>query len=180
MPAPGSCRICSHPERVRIEGLLAAGTPTKTVARQVGVPNQTLRDHVKRCSRRPAQPVAVVPAEALVLPDVVVPSGHPLAPILTELREIHGDALKAYGRAVAATDDRTIALLVQQLRNNLKAQADITAKLHRDDRPPEERLASNPEWQAFLPRLLRAVDRCCPGCRDGFRVTLEAAEAPSS
>ena len=114
------------------------------------------------------------------MPDVVVPSGHPLAPSLAELRSIHDDAHAAYRRAVTREDDRTIALLVQQLRNNIKVQADILAKLHRDERAPEERLASNPEWQAFLPRLLRAVDRCCPGCRDGFRVTLEVTEVPSS
>lgn len=176
MPAAGSCKVCSSPQRDAIEVLLLGGAKLRGVARDTGLPESTLRLHLKRCRRKAAGKAPQVNPAELVLPAVDVPADHPLAPILAELRSIHGESLEAWRRAVEAKDDRTVALLVQQLRNNLKAQADLTAKVHRDDRTPEERLDENPEWRAFLGRLLRATDRCCPSCRDSLRDGLEAPQ----
>jgi hypothetical protein len=163
VPAAGSCRVCSHSDRQRIEDLRAGGASWRSLSLEVGLPESTIRVHFARCRRKKASVPRLdgpAPARAeLELPPVALPEGDPQATLLRELQAIHGTALEAFDRAAGAKDDRTIALLVQQLRNNLKAQSDIMARARKDDRPPAERLAANPEWGAFRRRFLSLLDR---------------------
>jgi len=183
MPAAGSCRVCSHPDRDTVEVRRASGVSWKHLAHEFALPITTLRDHFKRCQRpevvaRKAARAAIAPSDVpapgeLALPEVAVHAGDPQAALLEELRNVHRKALDAYTRAVERKDDRTIALLVQQLRNNLKAQADIIAKCRRDDRDATERLRDNPEWAACRKAIFVTLARF-PDARAALRAALEA------
>lgn len=176
MPAAGSCRVCDHPEKQRIEDLRAGGASWRSLSREVKLPESTIRVHFARCRKRkapaPRLEGSAPPQAELELAPIALPEGDPQAALLAELQSIHRSALEAYQRAVDVKDNRTIALLVQQLRNNLKAQSDIMAKARKDDRPPAERLAQNPEWIAFAKVLYRVLDRH-PEAKAEIREALE-------
>lgn len=160
MPAAGSCRVCSHHQRDEIDVRLAAGESGRSIALAFGLPRSTVQDHRTRCkAKMPKAGPAPPPRAELELPPVALAEGDPQATLLLELQSVHRTALEAYDRAANVKDNRTISMLVQQLRNNLKAQSDIMAKARKDDRPPAERLAQNPEWAAFNRILLVTLDR---------------------
>lgn len=184
MPAAGSCRVCSYPKRDEIDARLGAGESGRSIALAFGLPRSTIQDHRSRCKAKPPKSDAVAPPPPaeLELAPVVLPPGDPQAGLLAELQSIHRSALEAYERAVKVKDDRTIALLVQQLRNNLKAQSDIMAKARKDDRPAAERLRDNPEFAAFSRVLFDVLDRY-PEAKGALRDALErfvADEGPAA
>lgn len=66
MAAPGSCGICSSRHRERAGVAHAAGTPVRKIARDLGLPESSLRRHFKGCRWQPAERKAPKPKPVLV------------------------------------------------------------------------------------------------------------------
>src|SRR5574340_513382 len=107
MGRSGSCKVCAHPEVTEIDRRKAAGEPERSIAVAFDLRRGTISTHWKRCRKGgkaiPLPPGPVAP-DALTLPPVEVPVGHPVAPLLDQLAGIHASALVAYQAAVDRND----------------------------------------------------------------------------
>lgn len=174
MPRAGSCRVCAHPRCAEIDGRLGTGEPERSIAAAVGLPRGTIHTHWTRCrkSGKVAPPsLAPVPLSSLVLPPVEVPAGHPVAPLLAQLGEIHGHALTAYQDAVDRKDVNQQILLLPQLRNNIRAQEAMLAKIEQP-KNETERLLGHPDFAETALALARVMDRF-PEARAAYVAELE-------
>lgn len=178
-----ACSVCLRPDVDRIDAARAAGAGLRAVAREFGLAKSTLVRHEQHGGSELGEGKMPPPTSALVMADV--PEGlpsHPAAVALRELVELHGQALESYAGAVRDGDRRNVATLLLQLRRDLEMRARLEAQLRPDERPPAERLASNPEWLAFQRVLLPLLDRH-PEIKAEIIGALEAyvsQESPSS
>jgi len=100
------------------------------------------------------------------------PPDDPRASSLAELQRVHKIAQDAYQRAHEAEDNRAIALIVPQLRQNVVKAIEIAMKGRREDKTPSERLMENPEFGAAARVLFETLDRF-PDARDAVRAAME-------
>jgi len=100
------------------------------------------------------------------------PPDDPRASSLAELQRVHKIAQDAYQRAHEAEDNRAIALIVPQLRQNVVKAIEIAMKGRREDKTPSERLMENPEFAAASRVLFETLDRF-PDAKDAVRDAME-------
>ncbi len=168
MPRAGQCAACSHRNLARAEEMRAVGMSSMAIARETGISEPSWRRHVKKgCG---AKPPAVPPA-ALALPPAELPAGHPVAPLLQQLAEIHGPALESYRLAVLGGNVNQQILLLPQLRNNLKAQESMLAKVEQP-KDETERLLGHPDFAETALCLARVLDPY-PEARAAYVAELE-------
>ena len=108
-------------------------------------------------------------------PPAEVPAGHPVAPLLAQLGEIHGHALEAYQAAVDRKDVNQQILLLPQLRNNIRAQEAMLAKIEQP-KDETERLLGHPDFAETALCLAAALDVPAGGSED-WRAGWGAARA---
>jgi len=185
MPRAGDCRVCARADVDAIDARLKDGEPAGTIARDTGIPRSTIRVHWSRCRKggKETARVEASPApDALALPPADIPVGHPVAPLLEQLAEIHGHALEAYRAAVASDNVNRQILLLPQLRGNLKQQEAMLAKVEQP-KDETERLMSHPDFAETALEVAAALDVPASGtdewragwaaCRASVLVALE-------
>ena len=165
MGAFGTCKVCDRKDIGVIDVQLESGKALLAVARDHGVPEASLRDHWKRCRKkgkalRPVSPelppVSTEITSPLLIPPL--PADDPRAAALADLQMVHATAQLAYARADADKDNRAIALLVPQLRQNIVKTIEILMKGRKEVQTPAERLMQNPEFSAASKVLFETLD----------------------
>ena len=124
----GRCRGCNHPERVRIERLLAAGASIKGAARKFAIDYHALRRHwINHVS---ADARAAYIAGAGVAKDQLeeVVADESLA-LIDHYRIVRGGLYKGFGAASEIGDGNALALLAGRLHENLRDCARLTGEL---------------------------------------------------
>jgi hypothetical protein len=124
----GRCRGCNHPERVRIERLLAAGASIKGAARKFAIDHHALRRHwINHVS---ADARAAYIAGAGVAKDQLeeVVADESLA-LIDHYRIVRGGLYKGFGAASEIGDGNALALLAGRLHENLRDCARLTGEL---------------------------------------------------
>lgn len=156
-----------------IDARLAAGSALRPLAKETGISPATLSRHWNACRKRgrlvkpktgekaePKPPPEPIDPEILApLPLPVLPPDDPRASSLVELQRVHRIAQDAYQRAHRDEDNRAIALLVPQLRQNVVKAIEIAMKGRREEKAPAERLMENPEFSAASRVLFETLDR---------------------
>src|SRR4029077_11352605 len=124
----GRCRGCNHPERVRIERLLAAGASIKGAARKFAIDHHALRRHwINHVS---ADARAAYIAGAGVAKDQLeeVVADESLA-LIDHYRIVRGGLYKGFGAASEVGDGNALALLAGRLHETLRDCARLTGEL---------------------------------------------------
>ena len=163
----GACRVCSRADVADVDARLSAGSSLRRTAREIGMPEPTVRLHWHRCRGGKKGAAAVVveaplavpppPPEALALPPIPdgIPTGNPVLAVMERLTESHSRLWDLY---VKATDDgrlRDAAVVAPELRKNQEMWLALSAKVNPD---AGERLRCNPDWIATLRFLLTTLD----------------------
>lgn len=126
----GRCRGCNHPERVRIERLLAAGASIKGTARKFNIDYHSLRrhwiNHVSaevRASYVAGAGASKDQLEALVADESIA--------LVDHYRIVRSMLYKRIGAASEVGDSNALVLLAGRLHENFRDCARLTGELQR-------------------------------------------------
>lgn len=136
------CRVCTHAERTRIDGLIVEGVPNRRVATQFGLSEASVRRHAER--HLPASLVSARQADTVADADT----------LLARLEELRTRAMGLLDQAEAAGDYRTALAGIREARGCLETLAELQGEL---DRRPQLVLALSPEWLAVRAAIVMAL-----------------------
>jgi len=128
----GRCRGCNHPERVRIERLLAAGASIKGAARKFAIDHHALRRHWINHVSAEARAAYIAGAGA---------TKDQLEAIVADV--VRGSLYKGFGVASEVGDSNSPALLAGRLHENFRDCSRLTGELRPYARSCGERPASS-------------------------------------
>jgi hypothetical protein len=181
----GRCVVCAHPDKVRIELLLAGGAGQKAVGRKFSISKDSVWRHWTRH-------VDALHRARLIMGPVQV---HALAAqvaeentsVLDNLRIIRAGLYKQYDAALEAGDRTVGALLAGKLHQNLQITARITGELAssplisiNNTQNNNVAMVESPAFAAFQARLI-GVLRNHPAARDDVIREFEKLEtAPTA
>lgn len=123
----GRCAACRHPERARIEFLMATGAGAHSIARKFSVGHDTIYRHWKLHvpeSRKIALKHGPVSQAALA-----ARVDEEASSVLDHLKIVRAGLYQLYDSAVEAGDINGAALVAGQLHKNLNAVARLTGEL---------------------------------------------------
>ena len=166
MPKPKSnrapsqqCTICRHPERSRIEHLMAAGASKRSIAERFAVSSDAafrhFRNHVSPAMKAASVAKALKPGvelEALVEEE----SGA----LFHHLQNIRGKLYHAFDNAVEVGDRTSTALLAGRLLENLRFLSELTGRLQRYATPSHVTnisIQTSPQFLSLQARLIQAL-----------------------
>ena len=118
----GRCRGCNHPERVRIERLLAAGASIKGTVRKFAIDYHALRRHWINHVSTEARAAYIAGAGATKDQFEAIVADESLA-IIDHYRIVRGGLYKGFGAASEIGDGNALALLAGRLHENLGLRA---------------------------------------------------------
>jgi hypothetical protein len=153
----GRCRGCNHPERVRIERLLAAGASIKGAARKFAIDHHALRrhwiNHVSADSR--AAYIAGAGATKDQLEAIVADESLAL---IDHYRIVRGGLYKGFGAASEVGDGNALALLAGRLHENLRDCGRLTGELqHGPLLNVQNNVLVSPDYSKVIARIVSAV-----------------------
>ena len=176
----GKCVVCAHPERVRIELLLAGGAGQKAIGRKFGMSKDCVHrhwhGHVTE-QRRASLILGPVPRQALAAQVCEENTS-----VLDNLRIVRAGLWNQYDCALEAGDRIAVALLAGKLHNNLQITAKITGELASsplvqiNNQQNVSVMIESPEFAQFQARLI-AVLRDFPDARVAVLREFERLEA---
>jgi hypothetical protein len=128
--ANGKCAVCIHPERVRIERLIAGGAAIRATAAKFGVARDSAwrhwTNHVSAEIRS-----AYVHGPNKTQQDLEAMAADESLGLLDHLRIIRGRLYRAFDAASAAGDRNGVAALSGRLHENLRQSATLTGEVRR-------------------------------------------------
>src|SRR4029077_6459494 len=153
----GRCRGCNHPERVRIERLLAAGASIKGAARKFAIDHHALRrhwiNHVSADAR--AAHIAGAGATKDQLEEIVADESLAL---IDHYRIVRGALYKGFGAASELGDGNSLALLAGRLHENFRDCGRLTGELQRGPLLNiQNNVLINPDYVRTIARIVSAV-----------------------
>ena len=124
----GRCQGCNHPERVRIERLLAAGASIKGTARKFAIDSHALRRHW--INHVLAEARAAYIAGAGVVKDQLeeIVADESLA-LIDHYRIVRGGLYIGFGTASEIGDRSSLAILAGRLHENFRDCGRLTGEL---------------------------------------------------
>lgn len=153
----GSCKTCVHPERVRIELLLAGGASRRAVAGKYHLGHHALarhwRNHVSD-ERRTALTLGPVQREALASRVAEESTS-----VIDHFRAVRAGLYSLYDAAVTAGDGTTGATVAGRLLECLNSMARITGQLassplvQYNTQNNYLKFSESPEFIAFMERM---------------------------
>src|ERR1700751_4938643 len=124
----GRCQGCNHPERVRIERLLAAGASIKGAARKFEIDYHALRRHwINHVSAEARAAYITGPGASKDQLEEII-ADESLA-LIDHYRIVRGALYKGFGAAAEIGDGNALALLAGRLHENLRDCARLTGEL---------------------------------------------------
>src|SRR5262252_6525608 len=175
----GRCQGCNHPERVRIERLLAAGASIKGTARKFAIDHHALRRHW--INHVPAEARAAYIAGSGVMRDQLeaVVADESVA-LIDHYRIVRGGLYKSFGAASEIGDCHAVALLAGRLPENLRDCGRLTGELQQG---PLLNIQNNvlvtPDYAKTIARIVIAVAPY-PEAREAVIAALRDLDAASA
>src|SRR6516162_5833479 len=175
----GRSRGCNHPERVRIERLLAAGASVKGTARKFEIDYHALRrhwiNHVSSEAR--ATYIAGVGVVKDQLEEVVADESLAL---IDHYRLVRGALYKGMSVASEVGDNNALALLSGRLHENFRDCGRLTGELQRGPLLNiQNNVLVNPDYSQAIARIVSAVAPY-PDARDAVIAALRDLDAAST
>lgn len=158
---PGHCKVCQHPERARIELLIAGGAGYSAVGRKFGFKHSDpLHRHWRRhVSEERKVALRLGPVQSTALAARVAEESES---VLDQHRAVRAGLWQAYATAVEAGDALNVASLAGKLTDSINATAKITGELSQSPLVQHNTLiniAAAPEFARFQADLIRALAR---------------------
>jgi hypothetical protein len=180
----GKCVVCAHPDKVRIELLLAGGAGQKAVGRKFGISKDSIWRHwTRHVDAQHRARLLMGPVQMHALSAQIAEEN---TSVLENLRIIRAGLYQQYDAALEAGDRTAGALLAGKLHQNLQITARITGELAssplisiNNNQTNNMVMVESPAFAAFQARLI-GVLRLFPDARDAVIVEFERLEAPSA
>src|ERR1700745_2428778 len=175
----GRCQGCNHPERVRIERFLAAGSSIKGAARKFTIDYHALRrhwtNHVSAEAR--ASYVAGAGATKDQLEEFVADES---LGVIDHYRILRGALYKGFSAAAELADGNATALLAGRLHENFRDCGRLTGELQRGPLLNiQNNVLVNPDYTRAIARIVSAVAPY-PEARDAVIAALRDLDAASA
>jgi hypothetical protein len=175
----GRCQGCNHPERVRIERLLAAGASIKGAARQFDIDYHSLRRHWTNHVSAEARASYVTGAGATKdqLEQFVADESLGL---IDHYRIVRGALYKGFTAAVELGDGNFLSLLAGRLHENFRDCGRLTGELQRGPLLNiQNNVLVNPDYTRAIARIVSAVAPY-PEAREAVIAALRDLDAESA
>lgn len=183
----GGCTVCAHPERTRIELLLAGGAGQTAVAAKYGLSKHAIHRHWHGhvTADRKANLILGPVQRAELAARVCEETGS----VLDHLKVIRAGLYEQYSAAIEAGDRNSGSLLAGKLHENLRIAARITGELVsspmvqiNNSQTTVTALLDSREFTTFQAALIRVLNKF-PEARDAVvaefeRLEHQAAQAP--
>jgi hypothetical protein len=153
----GRCQGCNHPERVRIERLLAAGASIKGTARKFEIDYHALRRHWINHVSAEARSAYIVGAGVAKGQLEEIVADESLA-LIDHYRIVRNALYKGFGAASELGDGNSLALIAGRLHENLRDSGRLTGELQRGPLLNiQNNVLVNPDYTAAIARIVSAV-----------------------
>ena len=177
----GRCQGCNHPERVRIERLLAAGASIKGAARKFAIDYHALRRHWINQVSAEARAAYIAGGGATKDQLEAIVADESLA-LIDHYRIVRGGLYKGFGAASELGDPSSLALLAGRLHENFRDCGRLTGELqHGPLLNVQNNVLVNPDYSKAIARIVSAVAPY-PEAREAVIAALrdlDAASAPA-
>jgi hypothetical protein len=120
------CRVCKHPERPRIELLVAGGASHRSVGAKFGLSHYSIGRHWKHTPEERKVALAIGPVGEAALAARVSEES---ASVLDNLRAVRAGLWHLFDMAVTAGDRSGGSLLAGRLNENLNSVARLTGQI---------------------------------------------------
>ena len=175
----GRCQGCNHPERVRIERLLAAGASIKGTARKFTIDYHALRRHWVNHVSTDARAAYIAGAGATKDQLEAIVADESLA-LVDHYRIVRGGLYRGFGAASEIGDCNTLALLAGRLHENLRDCGRLTGELqHGPLLNIQNNVLVGPDYSKAIARIVSAVAPY-PEAREAVIAALRDLDAESS
>ena len=175
----GRCKTCSHPERTRLELLIAGGASINAVARKFNLGRYALGRHwANHVSDERKAMLAFGPVDRQRLASRVAEESES---ILDHYKAVRSGLYDLYSAALEAGDRVTGAMVAGRLHENLAAIAKVTGAIASSPLVQHNTVnyfASDPKFAEFQ-SLLIAVLRPFPQARAAVIDAFERLESPA-
>ena len=176
--------MCAHPDKVRIELLLAGGAGQKAVGRKFGISKDSVWRHWQRhVDAQTRARLIMGPVQMHALSAQIAEEN---TSVLENLRIVRAGLFQQYDAALEAGDRTVGALLAGKLHQNLQITAKITGELAsspliqvNNTQNNNTAMLDTPAFAAFQARLI-GVLRLFPDARDAVIAEFEKLEAAPS
>jgi hypothetical protein len=175
-PANGRCLTCRHPERARIELLLAGGASKHAVGQKYGLHHLTLHRHWhNHMSDERKAALVMGPTERMALAAQV---GEEAASVIDHYRATRAGLYQLYNAAIEAGDRTGGAMVAGRLTEVNNAIAKITGELSNSPLIQNNTVNfyGSPEFVTFQQDLVRVLNRF-PDAREAVLAEFERLEA---
>jgi hypothetical protein len=153
----GRCQGCKHPERVRIERLLAAGASIKGAARKFAIDYHALRRHWRNHVSAEARGSYVTGAGASKDQLEEIVADESLA-LIDHYRIVRGALYNGFSAAAELGDGNSLALLAGRLHENFRDCGRLTGELQRGPLlNVQNNVVVNPDYTRAIARIVSAV-----------------------
>jgi hypothetical protein len=174
----GRCQGCNHPERVRIERLLAAGASVKGTARKFEIDYHALRRHWINHVSAEARATYIAGAGATKDQLEEVVADESLA-LIDHYRIVRGGLYKGFVAATEVGDSNSLALLAGRLHENFRDCGRLTGELQRGPLLNiQNNVLVNPDYTQAIARIVSAVAPY-PEAREAVIAALRDLDAAS-
>ena len=175
----GRCQGCNHPERVRIERLLATGASIKGAARKFDIDYHALRRHWRNHVSAEARASYVTGAGASKDQLEEIVADESLA-LIDHYRIVRGKLYKGFTAAAELGDGNSLALLAGRLHENFRDCGRLTGELqHGPLLNIQNNVLVNPDYTRAIARIVSAVAPY-PEARDAVIAALRDLDAASA
>jgi hypothetical protein len=179
----GRCTVCSHPERTRIDLLLAGGASQRSLSRKFRLSHYAIGRHwAGHVSDERKASLVLGPVERQ---ELAARLSEESTSVIDHLRAVRSGLYTLFAAALEAGDGGTGALLAGRLHENLNSMARLTGQLASsplvqiNNNTQNNFLSADPAFAAFQARLI-AVLREFPDARNAVIAEFERLEAPAA
>ena len=153
----GRCQGCNHPERVRVERLLAAGASIQGAARKFAIDYHALRRHWRNHVSAEARAGYIAGGGATKDQLEEIAADESLA-LIDHYRIVRGTLYKRFGAAAELGDGNSLALLAGRLHENFRDCGRLTGELQRGPLLNiQNNVLINPDYTRAITRIVSAV-----------------------
>lgn len=152
------CRLCAHPERARVEHLLARGASYAGLAKQFGLSAGGISRHWQKHISDPVKAAKLAKSlkPGIALETLVLDENTGL---LEHLQRIRGVLYSQFDAAAEVGDRSAVATLARQLHENLKIGAEKTGELERFQTTNITNILVSPAYLELRAGILTALRR---------------------
>ena len=174
----GRCQGCNHPERVRVERLLAAGASIQGAARKFAIDYHALRRHWRNHVSAEARAAYIAGAGATKDQLEEIAADESLA-LIDHYRIVRGALYKGFGAASEVGDGNSLAFLAGRLHENFRDCGRLTGELQRGPLlNVQNNILVNPDYTRAITRIVSAVAPY-PEAREAVIAALRDLDAAS-